>query len=326
MGFAEPEVLFYTQRVDKPGPMVNCMFYSLSTVLRWMGLDVPRDYGMTLREASGVPYEEHVGTDTDDTKRALRELLGWEPDTGPMHYGAMSDADLLAMLRDGVAAARVMVDCGRLPWSLKRDTVGSYDGGHAIAVARAYDNNDVFWMDPMGKPSEGYVGVRVPWADVRRAVLRNAEGKVKVTYGLAGSAIPYPAPGSVPVSLLVNVVPNQVGDMSAGAVYHPDTLRPVTQLAAGPVKIVGQTPDGRHLGVLVSTSRIPGPNPKVLLVPALRVSGIRVEVPSDEAAALKAELSAVKKELVEADLFAKDLADDLTEAQDRINAAKAALA
>lgn len=317
MNLAEPAVQFYTQRVDKPGPMVNCMFYSLMTPLRFMGLDVPRDFGMTLRLASGVPYEPHRGTSIADTKTALRKVMGWEPDSGPVHYGAMSDADLMAMLRTGLASVRVTVKCDKLPWYLKKDTVGSYDGGHAIAIARAYDDNTVYWMDPMGRPSEGYKGVRIPWADVRGAVSRNAERKVKITYGLAGSLLDYPAPETEPLMQLNGIATDQIGDIAGGAVLHPDTLRPVTYITFSEgARIVGKSDDGRFHGVLITTSKLDGANPKLLAVPVERVTNLRRLPPPEPVVVPDPEL----------ELQVTELLDQNADLQAKIDSAKAALA
>ena len=64
---ATPARVFYSQRVDGR-PYVNCLPYSICSALAFMGYDVPKDYGMQMRQASGVPMGEHRGTSFADMR------------------------------------------------------------------------------------------------------------------------------------------------------------------------------------------------------------------------------------------------------------------
>jgi len=206
MQIVKGDLYFYTQRVDGR-PFVNCMLYSFCSVLRWMGYDVPKDYGMALRKASGVPMAVGRGTSTSDTKRAMRRLL---PDA-PVLYGGLSDSDLWHLLprlnvkpgkNRGKAVVRVMVRMHQLPTYLRRHVGYTWIGGHAIAIgyrrtcngsggerhAKHIGEPEVYWMDPMGKPSKGYSGEWVPWKQVAGALYRNTEGATRCAYGLRDTA------------------------------------------------------------------------------------------------------------------------------------------
>jgi hypothetical protein len=202
------DLYFYTQRVDGR-PFVNCMLYSLCSVLRWMGYDVPKDYGMTLREASGVPVREGKGTSTYDTKVAMKKLLP----AAPMLYGALTDSDLWDLLpragaparkQRGKAVIRVMARMHQLPTYLRRHVGYDWVGGHAIAVGgkRICNGEDggerhaghsnvqeIYWMDPMGKPSKGYDGEWAVFSSVRPSLYRNSEGAVRAAYGIKNTAV-----------------------------------------------------------------------------------------------------------------------------------------
>lgn len=47
---------------------------TVCTVLRWIGYDVPADYGMTIRQATGIPVAPHVGTSYSAMRKALANL------------------------------------------------------------------------------------------------------------------------------------------------------------------------------------------------------------------------------------------------------------
>lgn len=58
-------------------------------------------------------------------------------------------------------------------------------------------------------------------------------------------------------------------------VLNPKTGELVTHIAATDrARCLGPTRDGRHFGILVNTSNLPGRNPKVLLVEVGRVQRV----------------------------------------------------
>jgi len=191
MGLAiiSPALVFYSQRVDGK-PYVNCVPYTMCTVMRWMGYDVPKTYGMRLRQAAGVPVREGLGTSYAQMNKAIDKL---EP-LAPVLFNKITEAELLAALPvDDTAGMVISVQARmeKLPESLRRPTVGlGYEGWHGIALAGQRDNGgtqQVWWMDPMGKASLGYVGLWVDWDDVADA-LRMKYGKFLNGRGAFGEA------------------------------------------------------------------------------------------------------------------------------------------
>jgi hypothetical protein len=179
---------WFSQRVDGR-PFVNCMLYSLCTVLGWMGYELPLDddgamrYGMTLRNASGRPlYTDGTadgskggkaqGTNVADTKRALAKLLP----SAPVVYGAISEADLIGMLpRPGhrnrhKAVVRISVRMIKLPLYMRRFVGFDWTGLHAATLAgqrvcNGEDGGDrhryhinvqeVLFLDPFARAVDG---------------------------------------------------------------------------------------------------------------------------------------------------------------------------
>lgn len=197
-------VYFYTQRVDGR-PFVNCMMYSLCSVLRWVGYDVPKDYGMTLREASGVPVQPKLGTSTADTKRALAKALP----TATLLHAALADGDLWRLLprvgrrNRAKAVVRITARMHHLPRRLRRWCGYEWVGTHAMALAWArtcdgsvtddahaghWQRQEVWLMDPMGKPSKGYAGEWVGWDELAPALVRNSEGGIRCSWGVKSTA------------------------------------------------------------------------------------------------------------------------------------------
>jgi hypothetical protein len=174
----DPALKFYTMRVD-PKPWANGMMYALCTLLRKLGYLVGKDYGMTLRRASGVPIKvngEPVGTTIEDTKTALAELI---PDAA-VKYGAYTNEAFVDALEAG-EVIRVMARYEDLTRHLKRwiRDDAPWRGLHAIVIAKTKvvsGTRWVWWMDPMGKPSEGYSGEWVKWSEVKDALVSTAEG------------------------------------------------------------------------------------------------------------------------------------------------------
>lgn len=200
--------VFYTQRVDGR-PFVNCLPYSICTVLRWIGYDVPTDYGMTIRQATGIPVAPHVGTSYSAMRKALAKLLP----TAPVSIGWIDDSQLLAQLaRPGRRnnkriVASVPARMQRLPEFLRRQVGVNWQGLHALCfggyrlcngpstdeVERHADHlgvDEVFVMDPMGRPWADYTGVWAPWSQVEPALGRNASGQIRSLWGMRKTAVP----------------------------------------------------------------------------------------------------------------------------------------
>ena len=189
---AKPARVFYSQRVDGR-PFVNCLPYSICPVLAYMGYAVPKDYGMQLRKASGVPVAEGRGTSYADMKRALGRIL---PEAA-VTFGAVSDAELLNLVATARkpnrgAVVSVIARMERLPKNLRRHCGYSWEGLHGLTIhgrKRAPDDTWLVYLsDPMGRTYRGYQGEYVRYDEVRPALKRNANGLVTVAYGERGNA------------------------------------------------------------------------------------------------------------------------------------------
>ena len=192
LGVTDPALVFYSQRVDGR-PFVNCLPYSICPVLRWMGYDVPKDYGMELRKASGVPVAEGRGTSYADMKRALARIL---PDA-PVTFGAVTDEGLAALLPQSKKPARanvVSIICRmeRLPAHYRRLVGHTWEGLHGLTLAQRRRAPDGTWMlylmDPMGRTYRGYMGEWIRQGELTPALKRNEAGLVRVIYGERGTA------------------------------------------------------------------------------------------------------------------------------------------
>lgn len=219
---------FYSERVDGR-PFVNCMFYSLSTVLRWMGYNLPIEadgtshYGMELRLASGRSlYTDGTddgskggkpqGSSSGDTLRALGVLLP----SAPVKSGLLSLDDTLAILpRPGHrnrhrAVVRVLVRAHALPRHFRRFVGYDWVGNHACTLVGQricngedgglhqfhINTHEVLFVDPMGKPADDgtpYVGEWMPVDNLTPALvygpMPDNSVGVKVTYGFRDTAV-----------------------------------------------------------------------------------------------------------------------------------------
>ena len=188
----DPTRRFYSQRVDGR-PFVNCLPYSICPVLAWMGFDVPTDYGMQLRKASGVPVAEGRGTSHSDMKRALAKLLPGAPVT----FQAISDGELVNLLAKAKkpnqgSVVSIICRMERLPRNLRRHCGYDWQGLHGLTLhgkKRAPDGTWLLYLsDPMGRTYRGYEGEWVRQADLTPALKRNAAGLIQTIHAQRGSA------------------------------------------------------------------------------------------------------------------------------------------
>lgn len=202
-------LFFFSQTIDGR-PFVNCLPYSLCEVIRWAGYAVPDTYGMTLRLASGVDVAEHVGTGYSDMKKALRAELPAAMAAGVFIFGQVTDDELFGdlpkfrmanTLKDVYSVIARMQD---LPRYLRRHVGYTWVGRHAIAIGgRRVCNGveggihtghsgifEVWWMDPMGRTTEGYSGEWTPWDGVRPALWRTPSGMIRCIHAQKGTAVP----------------------------------------------------------------------------------------------------------------------------------------
>lgn len=312
--------LFVTQRgYYAKEKFASCMFAALCSVLAWMGYRLPlarkkantppENFVHALHLASGAPLNE--GTNIRDTKRALRELLPG----ADLAYGHLSDEELIDALKKG-AAIRVTARLQDLPGFLQKHAGGK--GLHAFCMigtricnggqgrhADHQGEREVFWIDPMGRPSTGYVGEFVPWNDVR-GDLRRRKGEIVITMGFKNAATKNGADmpddatdmeeilgggrargqGSQPAAATRVEVTEELFDLLGfrgrvgkdTPVLNPRTGEIATRIAAtDKARCVGPTRDGKHFGILVTTKKVPGRNPKVLLVEVGRVERVAVQ-------------------------------------------------
>ncbi|HUG48571.1 MAG TPA: hypothetical protein VMP67_09180 [Candidatus Limnocylindria bacterium] len=305
----EGERLFVTQRGYFTPPFRSCMFAALCSILSWMGYRLPlarkedqtppENFVLALHEASGAPLTR--ATSIRESRVALRALL---PDA-EVRSGRLTDEEFLEELRRE-AAIRVIATMRDLPGYLQ-NWAGGGNVGHAFCVTglrlcdggagRHEDHRrvlEVFWMDPMGRPSAGYAGDWVPWQDVRPH-LRRRDGQIVVTLGYRDSALretPMPSPrgptdvvdtvaagSGLAQGRTVAAIVDQLGFRARVTdrtpVLHPQTREQVTRIApTDRARCLGRTRDGQFTGILVNTARLEGPNPKLLLIATASVQRI----------------------------------------------------
>lgn len=279
-------VKYYTQRVTAP-PMVDCMFAALCTPLSFMGYGLAPTFVGALRKASGVPLRDAAGrpqgTTTAASRRALRQLL---PDA-PVRFGGLDDETMLARLNAGEVAVRLVVANQKLPRRLRRFVGRDWVGLHAVALGGARRSSadgrwEVRWMDPAGRPGQGYDGEFVPYADVRDALRRTPSGKVCVTYGEKNAALvrrPAPLSNQSDEERIVKVLTNgridEFATIPRGTPFlHPETGAQVTTATEdAEFRLAGRSSDGRLAGVWVNTRRIPGASGLTLLLVDVNLIG-----------------------------------------------------
>jgi hypothetical protein len=242
------KVKFYSQRVDSP-PLVNCRLYVAAMQVRFMGAHVPRDFGMILRKASGVPLRnkkgEGIGTTTDDALRALRLLLPW----AQFDVEAIDDGAFFDRLSTGDTFASIAVSYGKLPRRLRRWSPG-FEDGHQIGIARSGIRNGVrkvLWLDPLGFGR--YRGEWVVWDNVRDAIRRSPSGKVFAVLGRKGNAMQTTIreqPFAVPTTVQLDPGSYQLWE------WDPDELN----LTPGPDHVV-HSPEQMHADMTVSIEHRP---------------------------------------------------------------------
>jgi hypothetical protein len=189
----DPARRFYSQRVDGR-PFVNCLPYSICPVLSWMGYEVPKDYGMEIRKASGVPVADGRGTSHADMRRALDRL---HPGA-PIHFANVDEEGLLNLLATKKkpskgAVVSIIARMERLPRNLRRHCGYEWEGLHGLTLHMRKRAPDGTWLlylsDPMGRTYRGYEGEWIRQADLTPALKRNANGLVRVVYGGRGGAV-----------------------------------------------------------------------------------------------------------------------------------------
>jgi len=172
---------FFTQRIDGR-PFVNCMTYTACSLIEYSGVNVPKDFGMTIREGTGVPVEPHKGISVAQLKRGIRSVLPFVQ----YNSGLLTDAELLARAREEQSYG-LMIDFSKVPAaSPLRLYVGKYTGGHAGWISRSRQINgrwQVRWYDPMA--GAAHTGRWLGWRHFRGAVYRY-DTKVRVMFTQEG--------------------------------------------------------------------------------------------------------------------------------------------
>lgn len=193
----DPARTFYSQRIDGR-PFVNCLPYSICPVLRWAGYDVPPDYGMQLRQASGVPVAPGRGTSYADMRRALVSILPDALAFGVVTFDAVSDAEMLNVLLPRAkrpnrgSVVSIICRMERLPRPLRRHVGYTWTGLHALTLWQRRQAPDgsyaVYLSDPMGRTYRGYSGEWVAWTDIVDALKRNDAGLIRCIHARRGTA------------------------------------------------------------------------------------------------------------------------------------------
>ena len=255
----------------------SCMFAALVSLLEHAGyrLPLPRklenappeNFVLALHKASGASVAK--STNIRQTKKALDKLLT----ASPVHYAKLTREEIWRLLGDK-GAVRIIVRCDRIPLSFGRPG-GSSSALHAVSFQgrRTVDGQrQTFWMDPMGRPSQGYEGLFV---DFDQIPFRTASAsKVSATFTLLSSAASPSSPkettdvdireffdllgfkGRVGVDTLV-VDPR---DGKTTRIAATDELRCIPR-------------DATHHWALVASSKLSPPSPQIVLVEVSRVQG-----------------------------------------------------
>jgi hypothetical protein len=258
----------------------SCMFAAVCSILAEQGYVLPLhrtaaeleslgfdNFVFALHKASGSSL--YSGTSIADTKKAMSVLL---PET-PMLYGSLSNDEFLAELEKG-AAIRVTATCDDfcdlgLP-------CGCVNVGHAYAIVETRMTGairEVFIFDPMGRPAS-FAGKWAAWDKVRPHLRRNADREIFVTLGYRDAVVAPPEPVEPQPTI-------QDAFVAAGFAGSVQDGTPVVDKAGNRTKISASSslksllmPDGKRVAALVTSSRLPGPNPKVVFIDRELVAGV----------------------------------------------------
>jgi hypothetical protein len=254
----------------------SCMFAALATLLEHAGyrLPVPRkleeappeNFVLALHKASGASVGK--STNIGQTKKALDKLLT----SSPVHYADLTKEEIWRLLGDK-GAVRIIVRCDHIPLSFGRPG-GNSSGLHAVSFQgrrRTVDRRrQTFWMDPMGRPSQGYEGLFV---DFDRIPFRTRAGKVSTTFTLLSAATP-PSPKET-----TDVDMRQFFDL-LGFKGKVGADTPVVDPRDGKTTRIDATDqlrciprDAKHHWALVASSKLSPPSPQIVLVERTRVKG-----------------------------------------------------
>lgn len=176
-------IQFLTQRIDTR-PFVNCLMYVGAMLVEYGGLVVPKDFGMQLRVASGVPMGDHIGTSVGDLRRGLAKLLPFVH----VDAGAKSETDFLDFAGTGQALG-VIVNFAKVPAGVRlRDFVGSFQGKHCVLIAGYMaDVQKVFVYDPMA-PAR-HEGRWLRWSSLSPYLSRQSTGEIRTFWITKGQAL-----------------------------------------------------------------------------------------------------------------------------------------
>jgi hypothetical protein len=199
---------FFSERGYGP-PYVNCVEAAACDAIRWAGWDIPSDYSKTLRTLSGVPiYDANgnpQGTSFNDLKVALQAAFPTAWAQGIFHFTGVTWPNLVQLLpvpgrrNAHRCVVEVTVDCSKLPRYMKVYVGQTYNAGHALGIgawrmgASVHDSTkfveQVFVLDPMGKPWTGYDGSWVDAVDLKPAINTGSAGAYRVFYCLRNTAV-----------------------------------------------------------------------------------------------------------------------------------------
>lgn len=178
-----------TERGWYAPPYTACRFAVIAQIAVRMGYELPLE-----RYPEGVEnavYDlqlagdrtPHNGSTMAQGQKAIRALLPG----APFFFGVLSDTEMFEAVGRG-ATVGFAADCGNLPRYLKNFIGQGYDGGHYLAIDGVYEDGTVDLSDPMYRPARAAKPRRIPWVDIKDAILRNAAGAIYVTFGYADEA------------------------------------------------------------------------------------------------------------------------------------------
>jgi hypothetical protein len=199
---------FFSERGYGP-PYVNCVEAAACSPIRWAGWDIPADYSKTLRTLTGVPIYDAdgnpQGTSFADLQVALQAAFPTAWSRGVFHFTGVTWPNLVQLLplpnrrNAHRCVVEVLVDCSKLPSYLKTLVGQRYNGGHAFAFGAwrmgpsVHDATktaeQVFVLDPMGKPWKGYSGAWADAVDVKPAIMTGSGGAYRIFYCLRNTAV-----------------------------------------------------------------------------------------------------------------------------------------
>lgn len=170
----------------------GCRFAILGTEAAALGFDVPRNRGP--EGAPNICYElQRAGDSTPangSTMRQGQKAVATVFPGADFLFGALTDDQFFAAVDNG-AVVGFAIDCSKLPLYLKNFVGTGYNGGHYVSVHGVTDaapSPVTQLFDPMDRRQDPRPRT-APYADYRKAILRDGQGRMIVSMVYRGVAV-----------------------------------------------------------------------------------------------------------------------------------------